>query len=880
MRTRAQARIVVGIILIAMVLSLFPGGAVQAEKELKEQPISVSQQIADSIPQLPFSADVKITCTGEFVPEVDKPGSVEGDGNGHEGLDLCAAGGTPVHPVLPGEVVYIGTWTSWPGTWWGDSVIIKSSWQGGVVYFIYTHLDSTKFGEITIGQWIQQGQTLGYVSPIKGDSDYWSGPHLHLGLFKPGNDPVAIDKKTGVIHPVRDAYDQAEVGEYMLIWDNPRMILGTNPPTATTVASSPLTDWPADVALPTTPVSGQELEDWFWGLYTEMYRYVVGQRVVVINPPPATATSVPAMPSPQGEVTVGTPVVMSISAQSRDLTYQENIRRFFGGVSAGKDLTVLYQMDTRNFSGSWVIPPDQTLSVNDEFGWADYEEGQGMGIPAGMKIGDGDCNAASAVRAALLRAGIEAVADKPYHPTVPGVDSTEVATVCITTPAYPCGQDLDVHVTNRLGYPVRLNWKIDGDTLTLWVTRVETTSISPLPDDELQRLPAMPAPNGSLVGLAVFGVIAVLVIFVFWLRPGLVGSAMIWTVKTGPVWWRLLAESFKKASRWWLMIMALTVVLTPELAHIAMYGFGQWVNGETTISNMTIVVILVFSWANLLLNRWFYVKETKDMGGYWIITKKKLGCFGQIVHITVAVALVIGLFLSLGASSLRGATLPNKPRAVSNGACNGELMAELIKGSAYENSMPPSDKQAAIDALVGYITPELEEVYAEAEAQTGVPCEVIAGIHMVEATSRFRSGEAINYSVISGRRIGDPEPDQGGAVYASLLESAIAGAELLRDSKADGSIDSVEELIGALSLYNGGGNRNCRDYAYAIPYGGCPRLFVGEDDPYATSWLDAKHSNMYLLYCADGVACVPQDFNRAGSFTLALWFYSQVTSQR
>ena len=376
-------------------------------------------------------------------------------------------------------------------------------------------------------------------------------------------------------------------------------------------------------------------------------------------------------------------------------------------------------MDTQSFTGSWVIPMDQTLSLNDEFGWADYEEGQGMGIPAGMKIGDGNCNAASAARAALLRAGIEAIADKPTHPPVPGVDSSELATVCISTPAYPCGQDLDVKVTNRLGFPVRLNWKVEGDQLTLWVTKIDVLAPAPTAPDVQEVLPTMTPDQELPLWWILLGVMVLSLIIIIWLRPGWIGSAMIWTVRTGPMWLLTLSEAVKSASRWWLIIMTLTVVLTPELAHVAIYGFGDWVKGETTISNMTIVVVVLFFLANLLLNRWFYVKETRDMGGYWIVTKKKHGCFGQLLHFVIAIVLVAALFFSLGAAAVRPSPQPNpNPTIVTDGACNGKLFAELVKGTAYESSMPPADRQAAISSLVSKITPELEAIYFEAEQHT------------------------------------------------------------------------------------------------------------------------------------------------------------------
>ncbi|MBU1200624.1 M23 family metallopeptidase [Patescibacteria group bacterium] len=206
-----------------------------------------------------------------------------------------------------------------------------------------------------------------------------------------------------------------------------------------------------------------------------------------------------------------------------------------------------------------------------------------------------------------------------------------------------------------------------------------------------------------------------------------------------------------------------------------------------------------------------------------------------------------------------------------SGECNGQLFAQLLAGSAYANTTPPAKRQNALNTALSRITPELQAVYATAERETGVPCEVLAGIHFVEANNRT------NGSLISGRTVGAAEPDRGGKVYTSLLETAIDAGNILK-AKAGGEITSIEQLISALSRYNGGGNANCNgSYPYTIPYTGCPKTFGGEDDPYAMNWLDGQHSTMYLLYCADYTACVPQVFKRPGSFTVALWFHKSTS---
>jgi hypothetical protein len=205
-----------------------------------------------------------------------------------------------------------------------------------------------------------------------------------------------------------------------------------------------------------------------------------------------------------------------------------------------------------------------------------------------------------------------------------------------------------------------------------------------------------------------------------------------------------------------------------------------------------------------------------------------------------------------------------------SGTCDGKLFAELLQNSNYQESSPKGQEYFT-STIQPTLTAELMSTYAAAEEETGVPCEILAGIYFVEADNNP------NGSLVSGREIGTPEPDAGGQVFSTLLETAIYAGEHLK-GKVGGSLTSAQIAITALSRYNGGGNSNCQaGYPYPIPYEGCPRLFEGEDDPYPTSFLDPKHDTMYLLYCADYTACEPQVFERPGSFTVALNVYNSMT---
>ena len=207
---------------------------------------------------------------------------------------------------------------------------------------------------------------------------------------------------------------------------------------------------------------------------------------------------------------------------------------------------------------------------------------------------------------------------------------------------------------------------------------------------------------------------------------------------------------------------------------------------------------------------------------------------------------------------------------VPEGKCDGQLFGKLLESGKYQQSSAKGETYFNT-YIKGNLTPELMNTYAAAEAETGVPCEILAGIHFVEA------GNSPDGSLVSGRKLGTPEPDAGGKIFRSLLETAKYAGDHLK-GKVGGNLKDVNTTITALSRYNGGGNSNCQaGYPYPIPYGGCPRAFEGEDDPYPVSFVDPKHDNMYLLYCADHTACVPQIFERPGAFAVALNVYNSFT---
>lgn len=97
----------------------------------------------------------------------------------HEGTDLMAKKGTPIHSVGDGRVVSKG-WNQLGG--WRLTILDTDHPQ---ISFYYAHLSKYADG-IETGSQVKKGQVIGYV----GDSGYGPegttgqfAPHLHLGIY-------------------------------------------------------------------------------------------------------------------------------------------------------------------------------------------------------------------------------------------------------------------------------------------------------------------------------------------------------------------------------------------------------------------------------------------------------------------------------------------------------------------------------------------------------------------------------------------------------------------------------------------------------------------------------------------------------------------------
>ena len=97
-------------------------------------------------------------------------------GNGHDGIDLRAAIGTPVKAARSGIVTAIGNTISYCRGYqigYGKWILIK---HDNNISTFYSHLSLIK---VSVGDNVETGQLIGY----SGNTGYTTGPHLHFGVF-------------------------------------------------------------------------------------------------------------------------------------------------------------------------------------------------------------------------------------------------------------------------------------------------------------------------------------------------------------------------------------------------------------------------------------------------------------------------------------------------------------------------------------------------------------------------------------------------------------------------------------------------------------------------------------------------------------------------
>lgn len=95
-------------------------------------------------------------------------------GNGHDGLDIAAPIGTPIHSALSGVILATGNTDAIRGCYsFGKWVMIK---HGNGLNTMYAHLSQIS---VIAGQQVSTGDVIGF----SGETGYATGPHLHFGVY-------------------------------------------------------------------------------------------------------------------------------------------------------------------------------------------------------------------------------------------------------------------------------------------------------------------------------------------------------------------------------------------------------------------------------------------------------------------------------------------------------------------------------------------------------------------------------------------------------------------------------------------------------------------------------------------------------------------------
>jgi murein DD-endopeptidase MepM/ murein hydrolase activator NlpD len=123
--------------------------------------------------QWPIAGTIRITQYFGDTPFADTHAALY-SGHGHDGLDIGAPIGTPVHAALNGTILATGNTDLVRGCYsFGKWVMIK---HDNGLNTMYAHLSEI---DVTAGQQVNTGDVIGY----SGETGYATGPHLHFGVY-------------------------------------------------------------------------------------------------------------------------------------------------------------------------------------------------------------------------------------------------------------------------------------------------------------------------------------------------------------------------------------------------------------------------------------------------------------------------------------------------------------------------------------------------------------------------------------------------------------------------------------------------------------------------------------------------------------------------
>ncbi len=212
--------------------------------------------------------------------------------------------------------------------------------------------------------------------------------------------------------------------------------------------------------------------------------------------------------------------------------------------------------------------------------------------------------------------------------------------------------------------------------------------------------------------------------------------------------------------------------------------------------------------------------------------------FGKFAHVAPNEIVMCEAYRDLGLTPIEDELV----------CCDGEAFSK-VQGLPSYSGIPSQARDYFNTYIQTRLTPELADVYAKASEETGIPCEIIMGIHYMEG------------GMDPGRSLFD-----GDFLKTDLLTDAIGAMEHLKGKMGMAGVpaDSVqltyEKLVVGLANYNGPGNANCS----TSPMTGAPRptrwrdsgrcpAEYGFDHIYPVNWISPQHTNMDLIYCKDTV---------------------------
>lgn len=103
---------------------------------------------------------------------------LSGKSNFHNGIDFLAPAGSDIYATSAGYIIY----ASFLESGYGNTIIIN---HGNNIKSLYCHVSENFI--VTVGQFVSQGELIGYVGPkylangmLNGNT---TGPHLHFSIF-------------------------------------------------------------------------------------------------------------------------------------------------------------------------------------------------------------------------------------------------------------------------------------------------------------------------------------------------------------------------------------------------------------------------------------------------------------------------------------------------------------------------------------------------------------------------------------------------------------------------------------------------------------------------------------------------------------------------